>query len=112
MFAERGSDSWSGIQDPETEEEEEEISMEPPIRLKRDVGAVSLERYPSTDCLLKELLGDIRRSRTTSLASTPTNVSSDYEMENVFDMKNRSEAGLRSLGASSAWTLASYSGRS
>ena len=89
------SDGESETQDVETEEE---IMMEPLIRLKRDFGAASLDRYPSTDCLLNELLGDIRRSRTTSLASTPTNISSDYETENVFDVKNRSEFELRKMG--------------
>lgn len=103
MFAEHCSTTSSLSSDGETETqdvetEEEDIMMEPPIRLKRDFGVAPLDRYPSTDCLLNELLGDIRRSRTTSLASTPTNISSDYETENVFDVKNRSEAELWKLG--------------
>ena len=56
---------------------------------------------PSADSLviLDELLDDIRRSRTTSQASTPTQLSSDCENESVFqcDEGRRSEAELRGM---------------
>lgn len=59
-----------------------------------------LDSYPNTDPLLDELLGDIRRSVGTSLASTPTLVSSDGDRgDSVFECKlRRSEAELRTLG--------------
>lgn len=58
----------------------------------------------SRESLLDELLGDIRRSCATSLASTPTLVSqSEGEGENVFECKlRRSETELRTL---SKWIL-------
>jgi hypothetical protein len=61
---------------------------------------LSLAATASRESLLDELLGDIRRSCGTSLASTPTLVASqsDGEGENVFECKlRRSEAELRSL---------------
>ena len=60
----------------------------------------SLDKYPSADSLpiLDELLDDIRRPRTTSIASTPTLTSSDYENESVLEEGRRSEAELRQMG--------------
>lgn len=52
----------------------------------------------SRESLLDELLGEIRRSSTTSLASTPGSIS-EVEGESVFEYKlRRSEAELRTLG--------------
>ncbi len=65
----------------------------------------SLSDYPSADTgdsllILDELLDDIRRSRTASLASTPTQLSSDCENESVIQCEEgrRSEAELRGMG--------------
>ena len=60
-----------------------------------------LSATTSRESLLDELLGDIRRSCGTSLASTPTTMVSlsEGEQENVFECKlRRSEAELGSLG--------------
>lgn len=66
-----------------------------------NVHTIKLDTYPSTDPLLDELLGDIRKSCATSLASTPTLVSSDGDRDSIFECKlRRSEAELRSLGRS------------
>lgn len=65
-------------------------------------GQIMLESYPSTDSLLDELLCDIRRSRTTSLASTPTIVSSDGENERGAGTATRREGELREM---SEWYL-------
>ena len=53
------------------------------------------------ESLLEELLGDIRRSRTASLASTPTFASSEYETDCVRDC-GRSEAELKGMGKRNA----------
>ena len=66
----------------------------------------SLDDYPSADSdsllILDELLDGIRRSRTASLASTPTQISSDCENESVLQFNEgrvrRSEAELRGMG--------------
>ena len=62
--------------------------------------SMRLDSYPNTDPLLDELLGDIRRSVGTSIASTPTLMSSDGDRgDSVFECKlRRSKAELRSLG--------------
>ena len=66
---------------------------------KRAAAALSTSSLDSSasESLLEELLGDIRRSHTASLASTPTFVSSDYETDGVRDC-GRSEAELRAMG--------------
>lgn len=68
------------------------------LNIRAKSTSSSLDSYPSTDgeSLLDELLGDIRRSRTTSLASTPTHVSSDCDMDGVRDC-GRSEAELKGM---------------
>ena len=73
-----------------------------PSSLKLELANIELGLSATTsrESLLDELLGDIRRSCATSLASTPTVVSgqSDGEGENVFDCKlRRSEVELRTL---------------
>lgn len=62
------------------------------------MSTTSLDSVAS-ESLLEELLGDIRRSRTASLASTPTFVSSEYETDCVRDV-GRSEAELQGMGKS------------
>lgn len=68
------------------------------LNIRTKSTSSSLDSYPSTDgeSLLDELLGDIRRSRTTSLASTPTHVSSDCDTDCVRDC-GRSEAELNGM---------------
>ena len=63
---------------------------------------LDLSTATSRESLLDELLGDIRRSCPTSLASTPTMVSySEGEGESVFDYKlKRSETELAAMGQS------------
>lgn len=70
------------------------------LKLELDKIGLNLEATVSRESLLDELLGDIRRSCATSLASTPTMVSlSEGEGENVFECRlRRSEAELRTLG--------------
>ena len=78
----------------------------PPAALKLELESIELGLSSantdtvSRESLLDELLGDIRRSCATSLASTPTMVSlSEGEGENVFECRlRRSEAELRTLG--------------
>ena len=65
---------------------------------------LNLSMTASRESLLDELLGDIRRSCATSLASTPTlslsfSDASEQDLDNVFDCKlRRSETELRTLG--------------
>lgn len=70
------------------------------LKLDLDKMELNLTATVSRESLLDELLGDIRRSCATSLASTPTMVSlSEGEGENVFECRlRRSEAELRTLG--------------
>ena len=68
------------------------------LELLGKISTVSLDSSGS-ESLLEELLGDIRRSRTASLASTPTFVSSEYETDCVRDV-GRSEAELQGMGES------------
>ena len=66
----------------------------------RPHSLASSDSCHSADPLLDELLGDIRRSCGTSLASTPTAVSSDgdWKGDSVFECKlRRSRAELHSL---------------
>ena len=66
--------------------------------LKRYEPAIlPLNSYPSADNLLDELLGDIRRSRTASLASSPSAFSSDCEND-PFEPRNQTAAELRRMG--------------
>ena len=68
------------------------------LSLTKKVSSGSLDNSSiDGESLLEELLGDIRRSRTTSLASTPTFASSDYETDCVRDC-GRSEAELKGMG--------------
>ena len=92
--------SGAGL-DPGGEEKEREDENSKVLSLGKKIplsNSSSLDSYPSTDgeSLLDELLGDIRRSRTASLASTPTFVSSEGEVDGVRDC-GRSEAELRSM---------------
>lgn len=64
---------------------------------KKAALSVSSLDSSASESLLEELLGDIRRSRPASLASTPTFVSSDYETDGVRDC-GRSEAELKGMG--------------
>lgn len=75
-----------------------------PSSLKLELASIELglSATASRESLLDELLGDIRRSCATSLASTPTLVGSHSEEgdegENVFECKlRRSEAELQTL---------------
>ena len=70
------------------------------LKLELESIEMGLSATISRESLLDELLGDIRRSCATSLASTPTMVSlSEGEGENVFECRlRRSEAELRTLG--------------
>ena len=83
------------------EEKDKPAKLSLALKVKSLSHSSSLDSYPSTDgeSLLDELLGDIRRCRTASLASTPTFVSSDYEIETdgVRD-SGRSEAELKGMG--------------
>lgn len=79
------------------------LKKDAPSSLKLELASIELGLSTTTsrESLLDELLGDIRRSCATSLASTPTVVGSysdGEEGENVFDCKlRRSEAELRTL---------------
>ena len=74
----------------------------PSLKLELDNIEMGLTATTSRESLLDELLGDIRRSCGTSIASTPTGMASlsDGEAEsNVFECRlRRSEAELRTLG--------------
>lgn len=100
-LGESASDSTS-VEDGDKAEKEYDKSKPGKLGLvlgkKAALSISSTDSYSSIDgeSLLEELLDDIRRSRTTSLASTPTFVSSDYETD-VRDC-GRSEAELRGMG--------------
>ena len=80
------------------------LDRPPTDGLKLELANIELGLMATTsrESLLDELLGDIRRSCGTSLASTPTTMVSLSEGEtenNVFECRlRRSEAELRSLG--------------
>lgn len=101
-LVESASDNSTSIEDGE--KADREYDKNKPGKLGLILGkktALSLSSADSCssiegESLLEELLGDIRRSRTASLASTPTFVSSDYETD-VRDC-GRSEAELRGMG--------------
>lgn len=80
-----------------------------PPKLELVGVGLGLAATVSRESLLDELLGDIRRSCATSLASTPTMVSlSEGEGENVFECRlRRSEAELGTLGKLESWSKAS-----
>lgn len=95
------SDNSTSVEDGEKAEREYDKDKPGKLGLilsKKTALSINSDSYSSIDgeSLLEELLGDIRRSRTTSLASTPTFVSSDYETD-VRDC-GRSEAELRAMG--------------
>ena len=92
----------------EREEEEEEIrerlcGEKMTLHSWSKSNSSSLDSNTSADggeSLLDELLQDIRRSRTTSVASTPTHMSSDCDFDVETDGARdcgRSEAELRRL---------------
>ena len=80
----------------ETHRKDDDVSRRGKLELLGKMSTVSLDSSAS-ESLLEELLGDIRRSRTVSLASTPTFVSSEYETDCVRDV-GRSEAELQGMG--------------
>lgn len=100
------SNSTASIEEEKSEEKvEKECDEGKPVKFnlilgkKAALSVSSLDSYASTDgeSLLEELLGDIRRSRTASLASTPTFASSECETDGVRDC-GRSEAELKGMG--------------
>lgn len=99
--SESTSDNSTSVEDGEKAEREYDKNKPGKLGLilgKKSALSISSDSYSSIDgeSLLEELLDDIRRSRTASLASTPTFVSSDYETD-VRDC-GRSEAELRAMG--------------